>query len=62
MSAEKEIIRKIQQEILSLRRENLKQRLHQEVLLMHPQGKAAKKILARYAKGFRTFSITFDLN
>lgn len=62
MSAEKELIKKIQKEIDALRFETLKQRLDKEVILMHPQGKAAKKILSRYARGFRTISITFDLN
>jgi hypothetical protein len=62
MSAEKELIKKIQKEIDALRFETLKQRLDKEVILMHPEGKAAKKILARYAKGFRAMSIIFDLN
>lgn len=62
MSAEKELIRMIQQEIKKLRFESLKQRLDFEVVLMHPEGKAAKKILARYAKGFRAMGITFNLN
>lgn len=62
MKAEEEIIRKIQEQVNSLCFEILRQKLDYQVLLMHPQGKAAKKILARYAKGFRTFNITFDLN
>lgn len=62
MSAEKELIRMIQQEIKTLRLQNLKQKFDYQVVLMHPEGKAAKNILARYAKGYRAMGITFNLN